>query len=272
MDPVLGVAPKASMKSIWLQTWRSSGIRTLPWIMIVGLCALLIWALVDRAALVHRADRAEANIELIQVELEDTSLATLQAERQRGFAEDYLDNLLSSNDELKRVYLAEKAASDEAIAQSVEARRQTRAKEVALENEQAARGEEKQARLLADARADSIAVEKRRTDKANRRLQASKLAQNSMALKGEPQRRGLMAVYALRAMEEADGDVHRDEILRALQGALEELERSAPPGLTKLGAGLRTIHKHVENIFRKLGCETRAAAAVTALDVMRGGR
>jgi DNA-binding NarL/FixJ family response regulator len=29
------------------------------------------------------------------------------------------------------------------------------------------------------------------------------------------------------------------------------------------------VHKHVENIFRKLGCETRAAAAVTAQDTLR---
>jgi len=48
--------------------------------------------------------------------------------------------------------------------------------------------------------------------------------------------------------------------------------KSNPDIATILGAGLRTIHKHVENIFRKLGCETRAAAAVTALEVMRGGR
>lgn len=48
--------------------------------------------------------------------------------------------------------------------------------------------------------------------------------------------------------------------------------KSNPDIATILGAGLRTIHKHVENIFRKLGCETRAAAAVTALEVLRGGR
>ncbi|GAB1489526.1 response regulator [Opitutaceae bacterium] len=48
--------------------------------------------------------------------------------------------------------------------------------------------------------------------------------------------------------------------------------KSNPDIATILGAGLRTIHKHVENIFRKLGCETRAAAAVTALEVMRRGR
>lgn len=37
-----------------------------------------------------------------------------------------------------------------------------------------------------------------------------------------------------------------------------------------LGAGVRTIHKHAENLFRKLGCESRHAATVIALGVLRG--
>lgn len=45
--------------------------------------------------------------------------------------------------------------------------------------------------------------------------------------------------------------------------------KSNPDIATILSAGVRTIHKHVENIFRKLGCETRAAAAVTAQDQLR---
>ena len=48
--------------------------------------------------------------------------------------------------------------------------------------------------------------------------------------------------------------------------------KSNPDIATILGAGVRTIHKHVENIFKKLGCETRAAAAVTAQDVLRNPR
>ncbi len=47
--------------------------------------------------------------------------------------------------------------------------------------------------------------------------------------------------------------------------------KSNPDIATILGAGVRTIHKHVENIFRKLGCETRAAAAVTAQETLRPG-
>ncbi|GAB5562851.1 MAG: response regulator transcription factor [Synoicihabitans sp.] len=45
--------------------------------------------------------------------------------------------------------------------------------------------------------------------------------------------------------------------------------KSNPDIATILGAGVRTVHKHVENIFRKLGCETRAAAAVTAQEALR---
>lgn len=48
--------------------------------------------------------------------------------------------------------------------------------------------------------------------------------------------------------------------------------KSNPDIATILGAGVRTIHKHVENIFRKLGCETRAAAAITAQELLRSGR
>lgn len=47
--------------------------------------------------------------------------------------------------------------------------------------------------------------------------------------------------------------------------------KSNPDIATILGTGVRTIHKHVENIFRKLGCETRAAAALTAQDHLRVG-
>lgn len=39
-----------------------------------------------------------------------------------------------------------------------------------------------------------------------------------------------------------------------------------------LGASVRTIHKHVENLFRKLGCESRNAATVAALDLLRPAR
>jgi DNA-binding CsgD family transcriptional regulator len=45
--------------------------------------------------------------------------------------------------------------------------------------------------------------------------------------------------------------------------------KSNPDIATIVGAAVRTVHKHVENIFRKLGCETRAAAAVTAQEALR---
>lgn len=45
--------------------------------------------------------------------------------------------------------------------------------------------------------------------------------------------------------------------------------KSNPDVAAILSAGVRTVHKHVENIFRKLGCETRNAATVTALEMLR---
>ncbi len=45
--------------------------------------------------------------------------------------------------------------------------------------------------------------------------------------------------------------------------------KSNPDIATILAASVRTVHKHVENIFRKLGLETRNAAALTALEVLR---
>lgn len=45
--------------------------------------------------------------------------------------------------------------------------------------------------------------------------------------------------------------------------------KSNPDIATILGANVRTVHKHVEHIFQKLGLETRNAAAITALEVLR---
>jgi len=45
--------------------------------------------------------------------------------------------------------------------------------------------------------------------------------------------------------------------------------KSNPDIALILTASVRTVHKHVENIFRKLGLETRNAAALTALEVLQ---
>ncbi|MDP3071093.1 MAG: response regulator [Opitutaceae bacterium] len=45
--------------------------------------------------------------------------------------------------------------------------------------------------------------------------------------------------------------------------------KSNPDIATILGANVRTVHKHVEHIFQKLGLETRNAAAITALEILR---
>jgi len=48
--------------------------------------------------------------------------------------------------------------------------------------------------------------------------------------------------------------------------------KSNPDIATIITTSVRTVHKHVENIFRKLGLETRSAAALTALEVLRPTR
>lgn len=48
--------------------------------------------------------------------------------------------------------------------------------------------------------------------------------------------------------------------------------KSNPDIAVILGLGVRTVHKHVEHIFQKLGCETRHAATLVALDILRPDR
>jgi DNA-binding response OmpR family regulator/DNA-binding CsgD family transcriptional regulator len=45
--------------------------------------------------------------------------------------------------------------------------------------------------------------------------------------------------------------------------------KSNPDTATILGASVRTVHKHVEHIFQKLGLETRNAATLAALELLR---
>jgi DNA-binding CsgD family transcriptional regulator len=45
--------------------------------------------------------------------------------------------------------------------------------------------------------------------------------------------------------------------------------KSNPDIATILGANVRTVHKHVEHIFQKLGLETRNAAMLVALEILR---
>lgn len=46
--------------------------------------------------------------------------------------------------------------------------------------------------------------------------------------------------------------------------------KSNPDIALILGGSVRTVHKHVEHIFQKLGVETRNAATLVALDLLRG--
>lgn len=48
--------------------------------------------------------------------------------------------------------------------------------------------------------------------------------------------------------------------------------KSNPDIATILGANVRTVHKHVEHLFQKLGLETRNAAMLAALEILRPAR
>jgi DNA-binding response OmpR family regulator/DNA-binding CsgD family transcriptional regulator len=48
--------------------------------------------------------------------------------------------------------------------------------------------------------------------------------------------------------------------------------KSNPDIATILGSSVRTVHKHVEHVFQKLGLETRHAATLAALEILRPAR
>jgi hypothetical protein len=216
-------------------------LRLVPWpafgIAVAGLAFVL-----GRSSGTAARERAlVARLDSMRTLLDEAAIARYQAERMYERADKYARNLVSGNAELERAYELERSASQEAVSQAAEAMRQSLAKEHALQREQVARKEEQVQRVLADARSDSIALEQQRTTEANQRLQASKLAQSSMNVKGATVPRALMAVQAVRLMHRSGGDVNKDELVLALQGALEELERKAPPGVEHLSAGPRWL-------------------------------
>lgn len=203
---------------------RPSLLFALIGILTVALFAMLFRQrqLVQRLAL---ADIALAKADSVARLAED---ARWYAERQRDRSDGILEDLKRAYPELERRAREIEAERNVALANAMEARQQESAKQVALMGEQAARSEEEAQRMIAEARADSIAREKRVSDNLRLRQRASVLAQNSMTVKGRPEFRALLAVYALRSMEMAGGDGGKDDLVLALHAALEELERPAP--------------------------------------------
>ena len=176
------------------------------------------------------ATRAELVVaDSLALEAED---ARWYAERLRERSDGILEDLKRTDPELKRRAQEVEAERDVAMMNLVEARKQERGKQVALEGDLSARMGEEAQRQSAEARADSLARAKRQTDNLNLQQRASVLAQNSTTTKGRPIFRALMAVLALRSMERSGGDVNKIEVVRALQGALEELERPDPARVT----------------------------------------
>ncbi len=152
------------------------------------------------------------------------------AERQRDKSDGVLEDLKRAYPELERRASEIEAERNLALENAMEARLQEQGKQVALDEARTARMDEAEQRRIAESRADSLAREKRVTDNLNQQKTASLVAQNSMALKGDPQLRGLMAVYALRSLEQSGGDVNSEEVVRALQESLRILQLGREPG------------------------------------------
>lgn len=222
------------------------------WILLLVCATTLVWTWSRYKAMSSRAGELAAVADSLRLRVEEADIARQVLDMKREEEARILDDLLASRDDLRRIYEKEKAASDEAIAQKEEALRQSHAKETALAGEQEARSQERIQRRIAEQRADSISIQQRESERTNRSLQASKVAQNSQSMKGDPTLRGLMALYAARTIERSGGDVNRSEIVRALHGALDELERAAPPGISGLPSGPRYLRMEGDEL-RALG-------------------
>ena len=144
-----------------------------PWVLSTALAGLLVWAFVERAASDRRVAAMRAQVVALQDSLGEAEIARVQLVRQREANEQNLKNVFAGQEELKRQYDKLQAASDEVIEQTVNAMRQRKRAESALEGEQAARVEEQKQRVLVEAQKDSVAAQQRRTETANLRLQAS---------------------------------------------------------------------------------------------------
>lgn len=193
---------------------------------------LFVWSMMKARNAVRALVAARAELVIadsLALEAED---AQWYAERERDKSDGVLEDLKRLFPELERKTEEILIEKNVALANAVEARKQERGKQVALEGERSARLDEEAQRKIAEAKTDSLTQAKRKTDNLNLQQRASVLAQNSTTTKGRPEFRAMMAVLALRSMERSGGDVNKIEVVRALQGALEELERPDPARVT----------------------------------------
>lgn len=153
-----------------------------------------------------------------------------------------LEDLESTSPELAKRLQEQRKAAEEARANEAEAIRQQRQAERSREVAEDAQHQAEKSETRTREALDSLATEKRETDRLNRQKSASLVAQNSMSIKGDPQLRGLMAVYAQQALERSGGDVNNQEVVDALKGALDVLQLGAEPGIpmTSVARSLRT--------------------------------
>jgi hypothetical protein len=161
-----------------------------------------------------------------RIEFLEKELASVRSER-----DGLLDDIQRIDPELAERYRAQQQKAEEARRSAAEAERQQQQAERSRElaEHEKLRAQVSEGRTMAAL--DSLARAKRETDRLSTQLSASVLAQNSMAIKGDPALRGLMAVHAQQVHELSGGDVNSEEVVRALSGALEVLELGQKPGV-----------------------------------------
>ncbi len=192
-------------------------------VVLVVLTVLTIRAQQARTAALEQKSIAEKE-SLRAGDAERSALrAKEDSDRQRAAADSLRDRAIENARELEKA-IAEK---DEARIQSLQNERKA-IESSAAEAEQRRLAELKSHQLEEESKRTTTALEKEKLandekERVNRLHSASTIAQNSMTV-SDPALRGLMAVQALRFMEENKGNTHSQEVITALYGALHALE------------------------------------------------
>ncbi|MCB0795032.1 MAG: hypothetical protein KDB88_09870 [Flavobacteriales bacterium] len=201
--------------------------------------AVLLFREQGRAELSKELDRIQVRYDSLALEFR--MLANLEASVRSDY-EDMLTDLKQTDPELERRYREQLRQTELAQTREREATFQAfqakLSKDEAKKEQYRAEQSEKQTKQALD----SLAVSKREVERRMNQQEASLLAQNSMAITGDPALRGLMAVHAQRALEQAGGDVNSQETVEALSGALEVLQLNKAPGV-QLDPVARTLIK-----------------------------
>lgn len=182
------------------------------------LSVLLIWALQQRSAAVFEKQEADS--------------ARLKAEEAKVAAQEATNRVITMNDSIKILWHRSDSLRD--IGEYEAARATSEAA-----NALSAKAQEEKQRILAEERSVVIEQKSKETEealkneqqaniekeRANQLNKAGQVALNSLAVKGDADLSGIMAIAALRIIERNGGNIQDDALVRALRDALLSLER-----------------------------------------------